>query len=157
MVGARSDPSARRNTLEVIIEDWCIGVAFAPPTVLDEISTCIPSLPNSTIPPSRTNNRRRAREATSCATCVTITAEPSCVYACPHDAAHRVNPPEFSPVCSRNPHCVRTGVENRVLMDHTHRKWFIGSAVTLAVATAIYVPYALRSPAGTTRRQARSD
>ncbi len=35
-----------------------------------------------------------------------------------------------------------------MLIDHTHRKWFIASAVTLAVATAIYVPYALRSPQG---------
>ena len=35
-----------------------------------------------------------------------------------------------------------------MLIDHTHRKWFIGSAVTLAVAAAVYVPYALRSPQG---------
>jgi len=31
-------------------------------------------------------------------------------------------------------------------IDRTHRGWFIGSAVTLAVATAIYVPYGLRTP-----------
>ena len=33
-------------------------------------------------------------KATSCDLCHDH-AEPSCVYACPHDAAHRVNPPEF--------------------------------------------------------------
>jgi hypothetical protein len=35
-----------------------------------------------------------------------------------------------------------------VLIDHTHRKWFIGSAAALTVATVVYVPYALRSPQG---------
>jgi Fe-S-cluster-containing hydrogenase component 2 len=33
-------------------------------------------------------------KATSCDLC-TNHAEPSCVYACPHDAAHRVDPNEF--------------------------------------------------------------
>ena len=33
-------------------------------------------------------------KATSCDLC-TEHAEPSCVYACPHDAAHRVDPNEF--------------------------------------------------------------
>jgi hypothetical protein len=35
-----------------------------------------------------------------------------------------------------------------VLIDHTHRKWFIGSVTGLAVSTAVYVPYSLRSPQG---------
>ncbi len=35
-----------------------------------------------------------------------------------------------------------------MLIDHTHRRWFIGSAVGLAVATAIYIPYAVNSPQG---------
>jgi hypothetical protein len=35
-----------------------------------------------------------------------------------------------------------------MLIDHTHKKWFVGSLIGLAVATAVYVPYALRSPAG---------
>ena len=34
------------------------------------------------------------QKATSCDLC-TEHAEPSCVYACPHDAAHRVDPNEF--------------------------------------------------------------
>ena len=33
-------------------------------------------------------------------------------------------------------------------IDHTHRKWFAASLVILGVATAIYVPYAARSPMG---------
>jgi len=31
-------------------------------------------------------------------------------------------------------------------IDRTHRGWFIGSVVAIGVATAIYVPYALRTP-----------
>jgi Fe-S-cluster-containing hydrogenase component 2 len=36
----------------------------------------------------------KVRKATSCDLCHDL-EEPSCVYACPHDAAHRVNPTEF--------------------------------------------------------------
>lgn len=35
-----------------------------------------------------------------------------------------------------------------MLIDHTHRKWFIGSTTTLAIAVAAYIPYSLRSPQG---------
>ena len=42
-------------------------------------------------PADRERQGRRPRPATLCHD----HAEPSCVYACPHDAAHRVNPPEF--------------------------------------------------------------
>jgi Fe-S-cluster-containing hydrogenase component 2 len=34
------------------------------------------------------------QKATSCDLCSEF-AEPSCVYACPHDAAHRVDPRQF--------------------------------------------------------------
>ena len=35
-----------------------------------------------------------------------------------------------------------------MLIDATHRKWFLGSALGLAVATAVYVPYSLYAPQG---------
>ena len=35
-----------------------------------------------------------------------------------------------------------------MLIDQTHRKWFIGSTAGLALATAVYVPYALHAPQG---------
>jgi hypothetical protein len=35
-----------------------------------------------------------------------------------------------------------------VLIDHTHRKWFVGSMAILAAAGATYIPYSLRSPQG---------
>jgi Fe-S-cluster-containing hydrogenase component 2 len=34
------------------------------------------------------------QKATSCDLCTHL-KEPSCVYACPHDAAHRVDPRKF--------------------------------------------------------------
>ncbi len=95
MVGCPVGSIRRRNSLEVIIEDWCIGcgqcanncpygnINMHPfPVQLDD-----PSYPG----------RRMASvklKATSCDLCLDH-AEPSCVYACPHDAAHRVNPLEF--------------------------------------------------------------
>jgi CRP-like cAMP-binding protein/formate hydrogenlyase subunit 6/NADH:ubiquinone oxidoreductase subunit I/ferredoxin len=95
MVGCPVGSIRRRNTLEVIIEDWCIGcgqcanncpygnINMHPfPVEMDD-----PDYPG----------RRMAGvkvKATSCDLCLDH-AEPSCVYACPHDAAHRVNPLEF--------------------------------------------------------------
>jgi hypothetical protein len=35
-----------------------------------------------------------------------------------------------------------------MLIDHTHRKWFICSVAALALATAVYVPYALHARQG---------
>jgi hypothetical protein len=35
-----------------------------------------------------------------------------------------------------------------LLIDQTHRKWFLGSVVGLAVATAVYLPYGLNAPQG---------
>ena len=35
-----------------------------------------------------------------------------------------------------------------MLIDRTHRRWFIGSIAGLVIASAVYVPYALRSAAG---------
>jgi hypothetical protein len=37
-----------------------------------------------------------------------------------------------------------------VRIDDTHRKWFIGSLITLAVALVVYIPYSRSSPQGAT-------
>lgn len=95
MVGCPVGSIRRRNSLEVIIEDWCIGCGL-----------CARNCPygNINLHPFEVmgddpNNpgRRIAmvkQKATSCDLC-TEHAEPSCVYACPHDAAHRVDPRKF--------------------------------------------------------------
>jgi CRP-like cAMP-binding protein len=93
MVGCPVGAIRRRQSLEVIIEDWCIGcglcarncpygnIALHPFNVMSEDST---------------GHRAEITKskATSCDLC-TNHAEPSCVYACPHDAAHRVDPNDF--------------------------------------------------------------
>jgi CRP-like cAMP-binding protein/formate hydrogenlyase subunit 6/NADH:ubiquinone oxidoreductase subunit I len=95
MVGCPVGSIRRRNSLEVIIEDWCIGCG-----------QCANNCPYGNINmhpfPVEVDDlaypgRRIASvklKATSCDLCLDQ-AEPSCVYACPHDAAHRVNPLEF--------------------------------------------------------------
>jgi len=95
MVGCPVGSIRRRNSLEVIIEDWCIGcgqcanncpygnINMHPfPIELDD-----PAYPGRRIAGMKL-------KATSCDLCLDHEAH-SCVYACPHDAAHRVNPPEF--------------------------------------------------------------
>jgi Fe-S-cluster-containing hydrogenase component 2 len=95
MVGCPVGSIRRRNSLEVVIENWCIGCGL-----------CAKNCPYGNInmhpftlmqDDPTTPGRHMAvvkQKATSCDLC-TEHAEPSCVYACPHDAAHRVEPNEF--------------------------------------------------------------
>jgi Fe-S-cluster-containing hydrogenase component 2 len=95
MVGCPVGSIRRRNSLEVIIEDWCIGCGL-----------CAENCPYGNInihpfnvmaeDPAAPGHKKAMvkQKATSCDLC-TEYAEPSCVYACPHDAAHRVDPRKF--------------------------------------------------------------
>jgi CRP-like cAMP-binding protein/Fe-S-cluster-containing hydrogenase component 2/ferredoxin len=95
MVGCPVGSIRRRNSLEVIIEDWCIGCGL-----------CAENCPYGNInmhpfnvfePVPGISGKKQAmvkQKATSCDLCAEF-AEPSCVYACPHDAAHRVDPRKF--------------------------------------------------------------
>jgi CRP-like cAMP-binding protein len=95
MVGCPVGSIRRRNSLEVIIEDWCIGCGL-----------CAQNCPYGNInlhpfevmvdDPERAGRKKAAikQKATSCDLCTHL-KEPSCVYACPHDAAHRVDPKTF--------------------------------------------------------------
>ncbi|MEO5926752.1 MAG: cyclic nucleotide-binding domain-containing protein [Bryobacteraceae bacterium] len=92
MVGCPVGSIRRRNSLEVIIEDWCVGCGL-----------CAKNCPYGNInmhPFQVTSGDANVvkavtkTKATSCDLC-TDQAEPSCVYACPHDAAHRVEPNVF--------------------------------------------------------------
>jgi CRP-like cAMP-binding protein/Fe-S-cluster-containing hydrogenase component 2 len=95
MVGCPVGSIRRRNSLEVIIEDWCIGCGL-----------CARNCPYGNInlhpfevmaeDPEHAGRKKAVvkQKATSCDLCTHL-KEPSCVYACPHDAAHRVDPKKF--------------------------------------------------------------
>jgi CRP-like cAMP-binding protein/Fe-S-cluster-containing dehydrogenase component len=95
MVGCPVGAIRRRNSLEVIIEDWCIGCGLCARNCpygninLHPFDVMVEDLERA--------GRKKAvvqQKATSCDLCTHL-KEPSCVYACPHDAAHRVDPRQF--------------------------------------------------------------
>ena len=95
MVGCPVGAIRRRNSLEVIIEDWCIGCGLCARNCpygninLHPFDVMVEDLEGT--------GRKKAvvqQKATSCDLCTHL-KEPSCVYACPHDAAHRVDPRKF--------------------------------------------------------------
>ncbi len=96
MIGCPVGSIRRRESLEIIIEDWCIGCG-----------QCAAQCPYGNInmhrftvvrpdPSGRTTVSLPVieRKAVTCDLCAPL-REPSCVYACPHQAAFRVNPREF--------------------------------------------------------------
>jgi len=92
MVGCPVGSIRRRNSMEIIIEDWCVGCGL-----------CVRNCPYGNlnlhpfavqVPDPDKPTRMIAgtkQKATGCDLCMEQ-EEPSCVYACPHDAAHRVEP-----------------------------------------------------------------
>jgi Fe-S-cluster-containing hydrogenase component 2 len=95
MVGCPVGAIRRRNSLEVIIEDWCVGCGLCARNCpygninLHPFEVMVEDLERP--------GRKKAvvqQKATSCDLCTHL-KEPSCVYACPHDAAHRVDPRRF--------------------------------------------------------------
>ncbi len=95
MVGCPVGSIRRRDSLEVIIEDWCIGCGQCANNCPYGNINMHP-FPVELYDPSYPGRRIASVKvkATSCDLCLDH-EEPSCVYACPHDAAHRVNPLEF--------------------------------------------------------------
>jgi CRP-like cAMP-binding protein len=95
MVGCPVGSIRRRNSMEIIIEDWCVGCGL-----------CVRNCPYGNlnlhpfavqVPDPEKPTRMIAgtkQKATGCDLCMEH-EEPSCVYACPHDAAHRVEPLAF--------------------------------------------------------------
>ncbi|MDQ1471275.1 MAG: hypothetical protein QOJ99_2755, partial [Bryobacterales bacterium] len=89
MIGCPVGSIRRRNSLETVIEDWCVGCGL-----------CARNCPygNITMHDMPDQGAQKAvvtnRKATACDLCADL-PEPSCVYACPHDAAKRVDPNQF--------------------------------------------------------------
>jgi CRP-like cAMP-binding protein len=95
MIGCPVNSIRRRESLEIVIEDWCIGCGL-----------CAQNCPYGNInlhsftvqaPDESRPGRMRAvvrEKATTCDLSREL-KEPACVYACPHGAAMRVDPHQF--------------------------------------------------------------
>jgi Fe-S-cluster-containing hydrogenase component 2 len=97
MVGCPVGSIRRRNSREIIIEDWCIGCGL-----------CANNCPYGNInmhpfptgkyeenPETKRQIPIVQQKATTCDLCSELDGQPSCVYACPHDAAHRMTGAEL--------------------------------------------------------------
>jgi CRP-like cAMP-binding protein/Fe-S-cluster-containing dehydrogenase component len=93
MVGCPVGSIRRRQSREIIIEDWCIGCG-----------KCAENCPygNINMHPFPTKEKVKdeatghmvavvQQKATTCDQCSELDGQPSCCYACPHDAAHRMS------------------------------------------------------------------
>ena len=89
MIGCPVGAIRRRNSLETVIEDWCVGCGLCARNCPFGNIT-MHAVPETGAPKAALAKRK----ATSCDLCQNL-PEPSCVYACPHDAAKRVDPNDF--------------------------------------------------------------
>jgi Fe-S-cluster-containing dehydrogenase component len=105
MLGCPVDAIHRTKDREIVIEDWCIGCGL-----------CAKNCPYGNIHMAEMRQGTRAElpmKATTCDLCRDVSphGDPSCVYACPHDAAHRMKGRElFKEVAARQK---ATGAEDK--------------------------------------------
>jgi Fe-S-cluster-containing hydrogenase component 2 len=149
MVGCPVGAIRRRNRSKSSSKTGASAAACAPTTAPTATSRCIRSGDGG----NRTTGQRAEvtkKKATSCDLC-TNHAEPSCVYACPHDAAHRVDPNEFFQQVFEPRRQQRNGrPRNFMRIDRTHRPWAITALVLVVISLIGYVWYA------STSREARA-
>jgi CRP-like cAMP-binding protein/Fe-S-cluster-containing hydrogenase component 2 len=97
MVGCPVNSIRRLGTREIIIEDWCIGCGKCADNCPygninmhseDEKMVDDPAHPGKKVAVVQ-------QKATTCDLCRDVDGQPSCVYACPHDAAHRMSGAEL--------------------------------------------------------------
>lgn len=90
----------RHENLEIVIEPWCIGCTkCAQNCPYGNINMQVISLPSSDKEGGDSETAKKGsvlkQKAVTCDLCAGISGGPRCVYACPHDAAHRVRQEEF--------------------------------------------------------------
>jgi len=102
MAGCPVDAIHRKKTREMVIEDWCIGCG-----------NCANNCPYGNInmhgfevqedDPNQAGRKMAVvkQKATMCDLCSELDGKPSCVYACPHDAAHRYSGDEFRKIVEK--------------------------------------------------------
>ena len=96
MVGCPVDAIHRKSSREMVIEDWCIGCGnCAKNCPYGNIN--MHGFPGQIDDPNHPGQKTAVvqQKATMCDLCAGLDGQPSCVYACPHDAAHRYSGEEF--------------------------------------------------------------
>ena len=95
----------RKDNLEIIIEDWCIGcskcaelcpfgnINMHPVEFMEELKVAA-AAPADGAAPKPAAAPKKSFKAATCDLCTDLSM-PSCVYACPHDAARRVDPTDY--------------------------------------------------------------
>ena len=103
MVGCPVGSIRRKESLEIVIEDWCIGCGLCakqcpygninmhPFPLAESAAAEDPGVPAA---PGKAAVKTTRDKAITCDLCSHL-PEPSCVTACPHDAAFRVEPRDF--------------------------------------------------------------
>lgn len=87
MIGCPVGSIRRRGSLEIRIEDWCIGCGkCANQCPYGNITMHV--IPEEEAP-------GKPFKAETCDLCGDVGSDPNCVYACPHDAAVRVEPRRY--------------------------------------------------------------
>jgi CRP-like cAMP-binding protein/Fe-S-cluster-containing dehydrogenase component len=97
LVGCPVGSIRRVGSKEIVIEDWCIGCGkCAVNCPYGNINMHGFVTDEKAIDPLTGHKAVVVRQkATSCDLCRNIDGQPSCVYACPHDAAHRMTGQEL--------------------------------------------------------------
>src|SRR6266849_2345875 len=94
MVGCPVGSIRRRASLEIVIEDWCIGCGLCAESCPYGNINMHPFTLETNDPESGQKKAVVREKATTCDLSADY-REPACVYACPHNAAMRVNPNQF--------------------------------------------------------------
>ena len=96
----------RKDNLEIIIEDWCIGcskcaelcpfgnINMHPVEFMEEVKALSAAPAEGAVPAPKPAAPKKTFKAATCDLCTDMSM-PSCVYACPHDAARRVDPTDY--------------------------------------------------------------
>jgi Fe-S-cluster-containing hydrogenase component 2 len=94
MIGCPVGSIRRKHSLEIIIEDWCIGCGRCAEQCPYGNINMHPFAVDESDPVSLGRRAVVKLKATTC-DLSPGTPEPACVYACPHGAAMRVEPRQF--------------------------------------------------------------
>lgn len=98
MIGCPVGSIRRTKDLNMLIEDWCIGCGVCAnqcPYNSIQMHSAAEFAAKSAAADGKPAAPERKERAVVCDQCSSLPQGPACVYACPHDAAFRVNAREY--------------------------------------------------------------